>query len=336
MRHFASLAAAAGLFSALTFPSLAEGPPVVLASIKPIHSLVAAVMQGVAEPGLIVEGAATPHSYALKPSQAAQLSKATHVFWIGHELEAFLEKPIETIGDHATTVDLLATPGLNTLAFREGGAFEAHEDDGEEHKGEAHDGDHAEHGKDGHEQVGHEQDGHDEHHHDGLDPHVWLDPLNAVVIVREIAAVLSADDPANASRYAANAARTVAALEALTVEIAEQLAPVQGAAFIVFHDGYRYFEERFGLHAAGSITISPEITPGAERIHEIRDRVSELGASCVFAEPQFEPRLIAIVMEGSQAKAGTLDPLGAGLEDGPDLYFKLIRNMAGAMRDCLS
>ena len=322
---------AAGLFSAFAFPSLADTPPVVLASIKPIHSLVAAVMQGVAEPGLIVEGAASPHSYALKPSQAAKLAKATHVFWIGHELETFLEKPIETIGDHASAIDLLETPGLTTLAFREGGAFDAHENEGEEHEEEGHKED--EHTGD---QAEQDHDGHDEHHHDGLDPHIWLDPLNAAVIVREIAAVLSADDPANAERYAANAARTVAALEALTDEITDQLAPVQGAAFVVFHDGYRYFEERFGLHAAGSITISPEISPGAERVHEIRDRVKELGASCVFAEPQFEPRLISVVLEGSNAKAGALDPLGADLEDGPDLYFKLIRNMAAAMRDCLS
>lgn len=155
-------------------------------------------------------------------------------------------------------------------------------------------------------------------------------------MVREIARVLSTDDPANAERYAANAAATIADLEKLVDEVSTQLAPLHDTKYVVFHDAYRYFEERFGLHAAGSITISPEITPGAERIHEIRDRVKQLGATCVFAEPQFEPRLISVVLEGSDAKAGTIDPLGADLADGPGLYFNLIRNMASSMRDCLS
>jgi len=315
------------MFSTLAAPAMAEGPPAVMTSIKPVHSLVSSVMHGVSEPGLIVEGAASPHSYALKPSQAAKLSKATHVFWIGHELEAFLEKPIETVAAHAHTVELLEADGIRTHDFREGGAFDAHDQE----NGHGEEG-HKEHAQDVHA----DHDDHDDHHHDGVDPHIWLDPVNAIAIVREIARVLSADDPANADRYAANAAATIAELEKLVDEVSAELAPLHDTQYVVFHDAYRYFEERFGLHAAGSITISPEITPGAERIHEIRDRVKHLGATCVFAEPQFEPRLISVVLEGSDAKSGTIDPLGAGLADGPDLYFKLIRNMAASMRDCLS
>ncbi|WP_425405839.1 zinc ABC transporter substrate-binding protein [Hwanghaeella sp.] len=362
---------AAGLVSLLSTPVLADSAPEVMTSIKPVHSLVSAVMEGVSEPGLIVEGAASPHSYALKPSQAAKLSKATHVFWIGHDLEAFLEKPIETVAANAHAVELLEINGLKTLEFREGGAFESHEHHEDEHEDHAHeeehkghddhddhahekhdDHDHGEgHAEDdkGHEHDGdahakHEEHDHDEHDHgeheghdhEGLDPHIWLDPQNAIVMVRAIADVLSADDPAHADRYAANAAKTIAALEKLTDEIAELMAPVHDKDFVVFHDAYRYFEERFGLHAAGSITISPEMSPGADRIREIRKRVKDLGATCVFAEPQFEPRLITVVLEGSNAKSGLIDPLGADLEDGPELYFTLIRNMAKSMHDCLS
>ena len=353
MRSFRTLIAA-GMFSTLAAPAMAEGPPAVMTSIKPVHSLVSSVMQGVSEPGLIVEGAASPHSYALKPSQAAKLSKATHVFWIGHELEAFLEKPIETVAAQAHTVGLLDVDGIQTHEFREGGAFDAHDhDDDHDHDHDHDEQEHAhEHAEEGHEEHDHDEnhaelkeadhadhadhDEHDGHHHDGVDPHIWLDPVNAIAMVRKIADVLSADDPANADRYAANAAATIAELEKLVDEVSAELAPLHDTQYVVFHDAYRYFEERFGLHAAGSITISPEITPGAERIHEIRDRVKHLGATCVFAEPQFEPRLISVVLEGSNAKSGTIDPLGAGLADGPDLYFNLIRNMAASMRDCLS
>lgn len=335
--RFLRTAVSAGFLCALGIPAItatafADSPPVVIASIKPIHSLVAAVMQGVAEPTLIVEGAASPHSYALKPSQAAKLSKATHVFWMGHALEAFLEKPIETVGAHARAIELLETPGLTKLAFREGGAFEPHHHDDDDH--EKHD--HAEHGDGDHDEPDHEGHGHDGNDHDGVDPHVWLDPVNATALVRHIASVLSQDDPANAEIYAANAVETAAAIEKLTNEISESLAPMRDKGFVVFHDGYHYFEERFGVHAVGSITVSPEVAPGAERVREIQHRVKELGASCVFAEPQFEPRLISVVLEGSTAKSGTLDPLGADLKDGPTLYFNLIRNMAASMRDCLS
>ncbi|WP_338033090.1 zinc ABC transporter substrate-binding protein [Hwanghaeella grinnelliae] len=344
---------------------MADSPPAVMTSIKPVHSLVSAVMQGVSEPGLIVEGAASPHSYALKPSQAAKLSKATHVFWIGHELEAFLEKPIETVAAHAHAVELLEAEGLQTHEFREGGTFDAHDHDHEEHDEHDHedgehahdDHDHEDHDHEDHDHEDHDHEDHDHdhdhdedhaemdedhhdehegHHHEGKDPHIWLDPQNAIAMVRKIADVLSEDDPANADRYAANAAATIADLNKLIDEVSAQLAPLHDKQYVVFHDAYQYFEERFGLHAAGSITISPEITPGAERIHEIRDRVQDLGASCVFAEPQFEPRIISVVLEGSNAKAGTIDPLGADLDDGPELYFNLIRNMATSMRDCLS
>jgi zinc transport system substrate-binding protein len=329
----------------------------VVASIKPIHSLVAAVMEGVGEPGLIIEGAGSPHTYALRPSQAQMLEQANVVFWVGHELEAFLEKQLETVGANAKSVELIDAHNLVKLGFREGGAFEKHShgdeaghDDHEKTAEAAHDPDHDKAAEAGHDydrekaadgghDHGHDETaeaGHDGHDHGEFDAHVWLDPVNAKAMVHEIEEALVEADPANAATYEANAESVSARLDALITEVSSELEPVKGKGFIVFHDGYQYFENRFGVTASGSITVSPEVMPGAERITEMRARVQELGAACVFAEPQFEPKLVSTVTEGTNAKSGTLDPLGAGLEDGAELYFQLIRNMSTSIKTCLT
>lgn len=299
------LAVSALLLSA----NAAHAEPKVVASIKPVHSLVAAVMEGVAAPDLIVTGAGSPHDYALKPSQASLLEKADLVFWIGHEFEAFLEKPVATIAEQAKSVELIDTPGLHKLAQREGGAFQAHD--------EKHSHDH-------------------KHDHEEFDLHFWLDPENAKVLTARIASTLVAADPENANRYEINSKATQDRLDALISETSAALAPVKDKSFIVFHDAYQYFETRFVLSAAGSITVNPGVMPGAERVREIQTKVRENNAQCVFAEPQFEPKLIDIVIEGTNTRSGILDPLGATLEDGPALYFNMIRNMATSFRDCLS
>jgi len=320
----------------------------VVASVKPVHSLVAAVMEGVGEPKLIVKGAGSPHNYALKPSQAKDLENADVVFWIGHELEAFLEKPLEAIATRAKTVELVDAHGLVMHELREGGAFEAHEHDhGDEHDHEEHaehdhDGDHdheehAEHDHDGdHDHEEHAEHGHDDHGHGEFDPHIWLDPVNAKAMVHEIEEVLVEADPGNAERYEANAEKLEAKLDVLIGEVSAELESVKGKSFVVFHDAYQNFEKRFGLTAAGSITVSPEVMPGAERISKLQAKLGALNAACVFSEPQFEPKLVATVAEGTSAKTGVLDPLGASIDDGPELYFTLIRNMADAFRTCLT
>lgn len=166
--------------------------------------------------------------------------------------------------------------------------------------------------------------------------HLWLDPVNAQAMVRKIASALGAADPANAARYETNAGATIQRLQALTSEIRDMMAPVAGRPYIVFHDAYRYFEERFGVPATGSITVSPEVIPGAARLREIRGKIQEVEAVCVFAEPQFEPRLVRTVTEGTDARVGELDPLGASIADGPDLYFDLIRGLASSLSECLA
>jgi zinc transport system substrate-binding protein len=297
--------------------TLAYADVKVVASIKPVHSLVSAVMEGVAKPNLLVEGAASPHTYSLKPSQAKQLQDADIVFWMSHDLEAFLENSIENIAQKAVSVPLIESHNLTKLNFREGGAFAAHGHDDHDDK---HDDDHG--------------DKHDDDHGE-MDPHVWLDPQNAKALVHEIEEQLAKIDPKNAEIYEANASIIMKKLDNLTNEIDVDLSPVRGRGYVVFHDAYQYFEKRFGVSAIGSITVSPEVMPGAERVRELQEKVRELDATCVFSEPQFQPKLVATVTENTNAGTGVLDPLGASLEDGPELYFKLIRNMANSLKGCL-
>lgn len=309
----------------------------VVASIKPVHSLVAAVMEGVGQPDLLVKGAGSPHTYALRASEAGALENASVVFWVGEDLEVFLRRPLETLAGDATVVELAEAHDLVTLDFREGGPFETHDHD-EDHDADEDDHNHDEkghehaHGEDGHDDDDHA--GHDHGH--GVDMHFWLDPMNAKAFVHEIEETLVERDAANAEAYKANAARLNDRLDALIAETNAAVAPVRDKRFVVFHDAYQYFEKRFDIEASGSITVSPEAMPGAARLTELKAKIAELGVSCVFAEPQFEPRLISVVTEGTNARAGILDPLGSELADGPDLYFNLIRNLTTSLTECLS
>ncbi|KAA3504119.1 zinc ABC transporter substrate-binding protein ZnuA [Rhizobium rhizogenes] len=307
--------------------SSATAAPDVVVSIKPVHSLVAAIMRGVGEPQLIVEGAASPHTYNLRPSNARKLEKADLVFWVGPGLEAFLEKPLEALASKATVVELEDAKGLEKLPFREGGPFEAHDHGEEGHE------DHAD-GEAAHDH-GHDHGDHD-HEHGAYDTHLWLDPANAKAMAQTIETALIAADAGNAATYQANTKKLIDDLDALDTELAETVKPIKDKPFIVFHDAYQYFEHRYGVKTAGSITVSPETLPGADRVKQMQEKVRQLGATCVFAEPQFEPKLISVITEGTAAKSATLDPEAATLEPGPDLYFKLMRGIAGSLKDCLS
>lgn len=297
-------------------PAVAEVRAV--ASIKPLHSLVAGVMHGVAEPALLVQGGASPHDYSLRPSDMRALSEADVVFWIGPELETFLIKPLDNAKRRARSVVLLDAPGMTVLPLRSGGAWEGHR-----------------HGREAGER------GHDEHDHDeggktGRDAHVWLDPNNAIAIVRQTVSALGEVDPAHRADYERNGTRLIERLNALNQQLAAELAPVRDRPYIVFHDAYQYFERRFDLGAVGSVVLNPEQRPGAKRVTEIQARIRDRNARCVFSEPQFQPGLVDTVLAGSAARRGVLDPLGAELPAGPEAYFQLLRGLASALRDCLA
>jgi zinc transport system substrate-binding protein len=330
MKHFRSLLLASAFLAGATNISLAAEREGVVVSIKPLHSIVSAVMQGVGEPKLIVQGAGSEHVYSLKPSDAEAIEHAKVIFWAGPSMETFLDKPIDTLGEGAKVVALGDAEGLTRLKFREGGPFEAH-DHGHEGHDHAHDDKKHDHAAEASE-AGHDHD----HGHGEYDLHFWLDPQNGKVLAADIAKTLGASDPEHAAQYEKNARDYGEKIDALTREIASELEPVKDKPFIVFHDAYQYFENRFGVKADGSITVSPEKAPGAARIKEIHDKIKSLGATCVFSEPQFEPKLVKTVIDGTEARTGVLDPLGAELKDGPDLYPQLIRNLADSLKTCLS
>jgi len=293
-------------------PRVAMAEPTVVASIPPVHSLVAGVMEGIGDAHLLVKGGASPHTYALRPSDAALLNRADVVFWVGEELEAFLIKPLAALGGGADLVALAKAPGLKLLDAREGGLWEE-----DEHEA---DGDHE-----------HEH----EHEHGAHDMHVWLDPANAQAMVEAIVATLVRRDPAHAETYIANGASLRGRIDGLKAEVGAILGPVTGKPFMVFHDAYQYFEESFALKAVGAISVAPQRLPGAKRLGELRGRLISAGVGCVFREPQFAPKLAETLVEGTPARIGVLDPLGAGLKVGPDLYFHLLKSDAEAVRNCL-
>ncbi|WVT75098.1 zinc ABC transporter substrate-binding protein ZnuA [Sinorhizobium chiapasense] len=325
----------------LAAPAVAAGPNVVV-SIKPIHSLVASIMQGVGEPSLIVEGAASPHTYNMKPSNASALQAAKVVFWVGPGLEAFLDKPLDALSDSAKVVELSEAPGIEKLKFREGGAFEAHDDEdhgdeGHGEEGHKHAESEAEHDHAAAPEAAAADEGHDhDHGHGDTDMHMWLDPMNAKAMAAEIEKTLAEADPDNAGAYKANLEALNKRLDALDAKLTETVAPVKDKPFVVFHDAYQYFEHRYKVRVAGSITVSPEVLPGAERLSEIHAKIRELGATCVFAEPQFEPKLINVVIEGTPAKSGTLDPEAGTLDAGPDLYFQMMEGIGTSLKTCLA
>ncbi len=328
-RNLASLSLAA---SFLAGTALADVPTVAV-DIAPVHSLVVRVMQGVGEPMLVVAQGASPHEYNLRPSEADALQKSDLVFWVGPDLSPWLEGAIETLAGDATAVELIEAPGTTELPVRESALFEAHH-----HAEDGHADDHAGADHDGHEEEGHDHADHDDHAHHGHhghDPHAWLSPDNAAVWLNAIAASLSAADPDNASAYFANAAAGREELTRLHSEISGILEPVRGSSFIVFHDAYQYFEVAFGFPAAGAISVSDASDPSPARIGEIQARVADQGVTCVMAEPQFNPGIVASVMDGSDVRTGVMDPLGAELEPGAGLYPQLLRNLAVSLADCL-
>lgn len=309
----ASVPVPAPVASTRTAPA-GQTAPRVLVSIKPIHSLVAAIMQGVGTPQVLLDGNASPHTFQLRPSHARQIHQANVLFWVGPDLEKFLEKPLQALGDKAQVVTLADAPGLQLLDYRSGGAFESHD------HAAAHDGhDHA--------------DGHD--HGEGKDLHFWLNPLNAQALAGEIAARLTQADPAHAEHYQRNLQTLQQRLAALDSELSSLLQPVKDKPFVVFHDAYQYLEARYHLNVSGSITVSPEVVPGAARIAQMRQKIQSLGAACVFSEPQFEPRIIQTLVQGTPVRTGVLNPEGGELPAGENLYFDLMRGNAKALRDCL-
>ena len=318
--------------SLFSFISYAEAEPKVVTSIKPLHSLISYVMDGVGSPNLLVDGSSSPHTFQLKPSHATMLQEADVVFWIGEDLESFLETPLDSIAANARKITLMDSDQIELLKFREKNVFEDHHDEHDEHNEyEGHD-DHDEHEEhaDGHD----EHEGHDDHghHHGEFDIHFWLDPEIAKSIVKIASLELSEVDPANQATYQTNASNAVIELDKLINDTRTKIN--SDAKYIVFHDAYQYFEQRFGIEVIGALTVNPEVLPGAKQLAEIREVIEHEKVNCLFSEPQFNPSIANTIAQDTGIKAAVLDPLGAELEPGKELYFQLIGDMATSFESC--
>lgn len=314
----------AAIVSSLAVPALAEAPRVV-ADIAPVHSLVARVMQGVGEPDLILPHGFSPHTYSMRPSEAAALEKADLVFWIGHDLTPWLERPVETLAADAHVLSLLEVEGTVLHAYRDADEDHKGHDDHESH--DDHNEDHEEHGEDDHE-------GHEDHHNhgDGDDPHAWLDPENAAVWVLAIAEELSEFDPDNAASYRANALSAKQEFADLKADIAKRLSePVK---YAVYHDAYQYFEKRFAQTPAFSIATTHAVAPGPKRIAELRHQAREAGLTCVFAEPLEDSKLLSTVVEGTDIGMLMIDALGTSFTPSGQLYMDMMDGLATMFETC--
>ncbi|MBT4490071.1 MAG: zinc ABC transporter solute-binding protein [Rhodospirillaceae bacterium] len=291
-------------------PALAKAPNVVV-SLKPVHGLIAGVMAGVGEPGLLLAAVADPHSHALLPSQARSLASAEVVFWVGAKLERYLQRPLSNIAAKAQIVTLLDNPELRILPARRSGIWRPH--------------DHEAGGED------HEAGG----DHDS-DPHFWLDPRNAQAIVRQAVMVLRKVDPDNGHLYSQNGDGMLYGLSVLEADLHRLLAPVRTLPYLVLHDAYQYFEARFRTNGVGAIAISPDRKPGARRIAAIRQRLRQGNVRCLFQEAEFNSNIVATLTEGSDIRVATLDPIGLRVRPGLGAYGQVLRQLAGALENCLS
>jgi zinc transport system substrate-binding protein len=336
MKNIKKLPFILSILSFLTIFVPANAEIKVVTSIKPIHSLASYLMDGIAKPDLIVDGYASPHGFALKPSHAKMIQNADIIFWVGEDIESFLEKPLKSIAKKAEKIELMEIKGLTKLKFRERNIFEEHdhghkEDDHDDHAKK--EDDHDDHGHDDeHKEDGHDEHGHEGHAHGEYDPHIWLDPMNAKVILSEMAEHLIENDQKNEAKYKANLKKAHKDLDKLTKKVKSELN--KDFKSIVFHDAYQYFEKRFGINILGAFTVNTDVMPGAEQLAEIREIIEHDKVSCIFSEPQFNPDIIKAVAKDTNVATGVIDPLGATLNPGKDLYFDLIGNMSKSFKGC--
>ncbi|MCK5720649.1 MAG: zinc ABC transporter substrate-binding protein [Thiomargarita sp.] len=274
----------------------------VVVTIKPIHALVKNIMGDIASPYLLLQGNESPHNYSLRPSQVRELHSANLVIWVSPNIETFLEKTINTLRHKTQILRLIDTPNLRLLK-QKSSSVEHH---------------------------------HHEKHHVNIDPHIWLSPYNAKIIVQAITDVLIKIDNKNAKNYQHNANQLIKQLEQLDKEIQQQLFPVKKYPFLVFHNAYQYFQDYYELNLVDAITLSPETIPSIKHLYQLRNNLKQQQIQCVFTEPQFNSELINIVIENTSIKRGILDPLGANLKADKDSYFILLRNLADSLISCLN
>ena len=342
----------------------------VVTTIQPINSLVSAVIGNTGKTISLIPAEVSPHEYKLKPSDTKKLQNANIIFFVSDHLESSVTKVFENLPKNIKIINLMEDTGIKHLAIRDNEAWERHDhhhghsdhDDHDKHAKKHDDHDHDKHEKkhddhdhdkhekkhDDHDHDKHEKT-HDDHDHDKHakkhddhddhekedDVHIWLSPDNAVKIIKKINKELSLFFPENAKTYDQNANQMIKKINQLKVELNNELSGIKDKPFVVFHDAYQYFETSFGLNAVGSVALEGDIASSPKQISFIKDKIVKLKASCVFQEPQFDSKLVKIVVEGTNAQIGTLDPLGVKIKSEENFYLQLLKNMAKSLKDCL-
>ena len=318
-------------FSFNLFASETKG---VVTTIQPINSLVSAVIGNTGKTISLIPAEISPHEYKLKPSDTKKLQNANIIFFVSDHLESSVTKVFENLPKNIKIINLMEDTGIKHLAIRDNEAWERHDhhhghgdhDDHDKHAKKHDDHDHDKHAK--------KHDDHDDHEKED-DVHIWLSPDNAVKIIKKINKELSLFFPENAKTYYQNANQMIKKINQLKVELKNELSSIKDKPYVVFHDAYQYFETSFGLNAVGSVALEGDIASSPKQISFIKDKIVKLKASCVFQEPQFDSKLVKIVVEGTNAQIGTLDPLGVNIKSGENFYLQLLKNMAKSLKDCL-
>ena len=302
----------AALSAALWGSATQAANAAVVASLKPLGFIASAIADGVTDTEVLLPDGASEHDYSLRPSDVKRLQGADLVVWIGPEMEAFMEKSVKNI-PNAKQVTIAQLNDVKPLLMK--GA----DDDDDDH---------------GHDDAGSEKS--DEHHHHGdYNMHLWLSPeiarASAVAIHEKLVELM----PQSRAKLDANLKDFEAQLAATDKQVGNELAPLKGKGYFVFHDAYGYYEKHYGLTPLGHFTVNPEIQPGAQRLHEIRTQLVEQKATCVFAEPQFRPAVVEAVARGTSVRMGTLDPLGTNIQLSKASYSQFLSQLANQYASCL-
>ncbi|VYU76977.1 zinc ABC transporter substrate-binding protein ZnuA [Metakosakonia massiliensis] len=302
----------AALSTALLAGVTSTANAAVVASLKPLGFIASAIADGVTTTEVLLPDGASEHDYSLRPSDVKRLQNADLVFWVGPDMEAFMEKSARQIPANRQ-VQMQALSEVQPLLIK-GGDDDEHDHEGHDHGGE----------------------NHDEHHHHGdYNMHLWLSPeiarMSAVAIHQKLVELM----PQSRARLDANLKDFEAKLAQTDKQVGSELAPVKGKGYFVFHDAYGYFEKHYGLTPLGHFTVNPEIQPGAQRLHQIRTQLVEQKATCVFAEPQFRPAVVEAVARGTSVRMGTLDPLGTSIKLGKESYSQFLSQLSTQYASCL-
>ncbi|AMO54364.1 hypothetical protein GZ77_22600 [Endozoicomonas montiporae] len=295
--------------SAPTFSSKlpTQQPPKVLTSIKPVQLIARAITDGITEPDVLLPPGASPHNHSLRPSDARLLNSADVMFWIGPDMEVFLERMLAN-AKSTRSVPMMSAKGTHLRRYDE------------------HSHDHNNH---------HDHDHDHDHHHGDYDAHIWLSPQNAIAIASAMSETLSEMDPANAKQYKSNLKKFTSSLNMVDARNKKKLAPVIKRPVFVFHDAYGYLQDHYHLNIAGHFTLNPEQQPGARHLTELRDKLKESGKTCVFREPQFQPAYINRIVRGLDTKVSLLDPLATDIAEGPNAYPEFLDGLVNNIVSCL-